>query len=588
MKKNTKEIKEIEVIEAEPINVLETIKVSALIDVSSWKEKQLKLVAENSFFEITDNKTYEAGKKHRTNVVKGRTELQNQDKLVASKFATIRKEVATETATLIDITQPLEDKWQKEVKAWEDRKAREKKEADDAEALRVKTINDKIDETETSCYEIIQKMTFSEIEFSKTQLFAFFTVEFDFEEYDILFDQAKSRVEVALENKVNSLTASENQRLDNIRLEEEAVELKRLADLQAERLTAIMPYVAFGQAVDLTKLSELTKGEWEVIFEAKKALFDASVLENKKIEDERIAKEEEEKEAVYAIRRKKLLELDMQYSDEHDTFYISNDDDYILLKDDVYDYTAVEFEETFEEVKSVFKEASDKIEKEKSFEIRKERLAEIGFFLTEEVFRHPDLSKGVIQGYSNDSILNADDIDFETIIGEAKKSIDEAKVKREVLAGREKALSEIGMVVQDFGINFKVGENEFFTVEKYQISNSTEEQFENMLKLAKEAFFKYRSSFIEMFGYKLNEEKSMFEMKGFLPYPIEMALLPMTDFDYWLTTVKAQVDDVNEKLSIADTERLKKENKARIAKYASDKKSLTEFVKSLEFRNAVP
>lgn len=482
MKKNAKEIKEIEVIEAEPINVLETIKVSALIDVSSWKEKQLKLVAENPFFNITDNKTYEAGKKHRTNVVKGRTELQNQDKLVASKFAAIRKEVGNETATLIEITQPLEDQWQEEVKAWEDRKAREKKEADDAEALRVKTINDKIDETETSCYEIIQKMTFSEIEFSKTQLFAFFTIDFDFEEYDILFDQAKSRIETALENKVNSLTASENQRLDNIRLEEESKELKRLADLQAERLTAIMPYVAFGQSVDLTKLSELTKGEWEIIFDAKKALFNASVLANKKIEDERIAKEEEEKEAIYVIREKRLLELGMQYSDEHDTFFISDDNEYILLKEDIRAFNAVEFEETFEEVKTVFKEASDKIEKEKVFEIRKGRLAEIGFDVETErsgFFIHPDLFDGI----DADALFNLDETWFETKVLEAKLYIDKAKLDTEE-AEKQKALD---------------------------------------LKLAEE-----------------------------------------------------------------DAERLKKENKARIKKYAADKKTLIEFVKSLDVRNPIP
>lgn len=382
MRKNAKEIKEIEVIEAEPINVLETIKASALIDVSSWKEKQLKLVAENPFFEITDNKTYEAGKKHRTNVVKGRTELQNQDKLVASKFAAIRKEVGTETATLIEITQPLEDKWQEEVKAWEERKAREKKEADDAEALRVKTINDKIDEIEASCYEVIQKMVFSEIEFSKTQLFAFFTIDFDFEEYDILFDQAKSRIETALENKVNSLTASENQRLENIRLEEESKELKRLADLQAERLTAIMPYVAFGQVVDLTKLSELTKGEWELIFESKKALFEADTKEK-----------QEAKEKLDA--------------------------------------------------ENLEKENKDKADKEAVFEIRKSRLAEIGI---NSVDNGTQFTYSMIKGdfvfqltYLVDRVLNSDAIDFETIITDAKLSIEKAKSDAEE-AEKQKAL----------------------------------------------------------------------------------------------------------------------------------------------------
>lgn len=535
MAKSKKEIKDIEVIEAEPVNVLSTIKASALIDVSSWKEKQLKLVAENTFFEIIDNKTYEAGKKCRTNVVKGRTELQNQDKLVASTFATIRKEVGSETAVLIEITQPLEDQWQVAVKAWEDRKAKEKEDAANAEAFRVKTINDKIDEIEASCYEVIQKMVFSEIEFSKTQLFAFFTVDFDFEEYDILFEQAKSRVETALENKVASLTASENQRLDNIRLEEESKELKRLSDLQAERLTAIMPYVAFGQNVDLTKLSELTKGEWEVIFDAKKALFDASVLENKKIEDERIAKEEEEKEAIYVIRRKRLLELGMQYSEEHDTFFIDEENEYILLKDDVCDYTAVEFEETFEEVKSVFKEANDKIEKEKAFEIRKGKLAEIGFDVETErsgFFIHPLLFDGI----DADALLNLDEAWFESKITEAKLGIEKAKsdAKEALFENRKNTLISIGYVYDE------TQEYAFFMSEDWKCTKDVVEEI-------------HESGWEEFVNDAVAHQKRLDEI-----------------------------------LSKEEAERLKNENKARIAKYASDKKALTEFVKSLEFRNAVP
>jgi len=479
MKDKAKEIKEIEVIEAEPINVLETIKVSALIDVSSWKEKQLKLVAENTFFAITDNKTYEAGKKHRTNVVKGRTELQNQDKLVASKFASIRKEVGTETATLIEITQPLEDQWQEEVKAWEERKAREKKEADDAEALRVKTINDKIDETETSCYEIIQKMTFSEIDFAKTQLFAFFTVDFDFEEYDILFEQVKSRVELALENKIASLTVSENQRLDNIRLEEANAEAKRISDLQASRLNELLPYNPYGANVDMATLWALSDDEYSLIIEEKKALHNASVLANKKIEDERIAKEEEEKEAIYAIREKRLLGLGMQYSQEHDTFFIDEENEYILLKEDIRDYTALEFEETFEEVKTAFKEANDKIEKQKVFEIRKDRLAEIGINLVEDWFQNK--TQDTLANYS--LVFETDSLGFEKYIQEAKESI---SIGNEL---REKA----------------------------------KKQIEDDLKLAEE-----------------------------------------------------------------DAARLKAENKARIKKFAADKKTLTQFVKSLDVRNPVP
>jgi hypothetical protein len=379
-----KDVKEIEVIEAVPINVLETIKVSALIDVSSWKEKQLKLVAENTFFEITDNKTYEAGKKHRTNVVKGRTELQNQDKLVASKFATIRKEVGTETATLIEITQPLEDQWQEEVKAWEDRKANEKKLAEEAEALRVKTINDKIEEVETSCYEIIQKMTFSEIDFAKTQLFSFFTIEFEFEEYYILFEQVKSRVELALEQKENSLTESENQRLRNEELEKENAEAKRVSYLQASRLNEILPYAAFGEGVDFTNLSGLEESVYSEILESKKALFEANAISKKEEQDKLDAENLEHEEKA-------------------------------------------------------------KTEKEKIFEIRKSRLAEIGFNVDEErsgFFIHPDLFDGI----DSEALFNLDATWFETKISDAKLGIENSKydAKEAIFESRKNILISIG------------------------------------------------------------------------------------------------------------------------------------------------
>lgn len=497
-----KDVKEIEVIENEAVEVFGTTEVSikefmgitdknlvflSNYDLAKKNLEDLKIEHEARVEKLVlIEKMTSAELKELNNILsiirKPRYLIQNLKKDNASVLASYSKKDKSNWDELISINEPLEDKASAKVKIEDDRKKKEKEEEANAEALRIKTITDKIDEVETSCYEIIQKMTFSEIEFSKTQLFAFFTVEFDFEEYDILFDQAKSRVEVALENKVNSLTASENQRLDNIRLEEEAIELKRLADLQAERLTAIMPYVAFGQAVDLTKLSELTKGEWEVIFDSKKALFDASVLENKKIEDERIAKEEEEKEAIYVIRRKRLLELGMQYSDEHDTFFIDEENEYILLKDNICDYTAVEFEETFEEVKTVFKEASEKIEKEKVFEIRKGRLAEIGFDVETErsgFFIHPDLFDGI----DADALFNLDETWFESKVSEAKLGIEKAKSDAEE-AEKQKALD---------------------------------------LKLADE-----------------------------------------------------------------DAERLKKENKARIKKYAADKKTLIEFVKSLDVRNPIP
>lgn len=339
---------------------LEDLKVSNLPELQGWKEKQEKLVEENPYVEIIDNKSYEIACKSRTALLKGRTELEKQDKLIASKVASFRKEVKTETDILIAITLPSEEKQQEEVKRYEGIKAAAKAEEERLEALRISTINKKIDETETSCLQIIQQMTFGEIEFCKTQLFAFFTIDFDFEEYDILFEQVKSRVELALEQKVNSLTESENQRLENIRLEKENAEAKRISDLQASRLTEILPYVAFGDMVDLTNLSGLEESVYSEILEVKKALFEADAKYKKETQDK----------------------LDAE---------------------------------------NLERENKSKADKEKIFEIRKNRILEI--------YPNLDFSKEfVFYGKTDRDILNADTIDFETIITDAKLAIEEAKL----------------------------------------------------------------------------------------------------------------------------------------------------------------
>ena len=107
---------------------LEDLKVSNLPELQGWKEKQQKLVEENPYVEIVDNKSYEVACKSRTALLKGRTELEKQDKLIASKLTSFRKEVKQETDNLIAITLPYEEKQQSEVKRFEEIKAAEKAE----------------------------------------------------------------------------------------------------------------------------------------------------------------------------------------------------------------------------------------------------------------------------------------------------------------------------------------------------------------------------------------------------------------------------------------------------------------------------
>lgn len=279
-----------------------------------------------------------------------------------SVFEAYKKTDKANLSELIEINKSLEDKVDEKIKAEDERKKQEKEEEKKAEEKRIQAIKDKIDAFESASYEIIQKMTFDDIESSKEKLSALEENDFDFEEYDISYDKAKDRVISALDTKVETLTKNENQRLDNIRLEQENAEAKRKADLQADRLNEIMPYVAFGVAVDLTKLSELTDENYTEILKGKKELFDTDVLAKQQIENDRLAKEEEEKEAVYEIRKKRLEEAGMKYSDEHDTFWTELVADLILLKDDIYDETTLEFEDTLVEVKKSIEGEQRKIE----------------------------------------------------------------------------------------------------------------------------------------------------------------------------------------------------------------------------------
>src|SRR6478736_6660656 len=166
---------------------LSDLKVSNLPELQGWKEKQEKLVAENPYVEITDNKTYEVACKSRTNLLKGRTELEKQDKLIASQVASFRKDVKTETDNLVAITLPHEEKQQVEVKRYEGIKEAEKAEKERVEKERVDGINFRIESFETDSYKIIQETNIGNVALHKSMLDEMVNTEFDFEEYDILF-----------------------------------------------------------------------------------------------------------------------------------------------------------------------------------------------------------------------------------------------------------------------------------------------------------------------------------------------------------------------------------------------------------------
>ena len=106
-------------------------KENTLMIYTEWEKKQLKLVEDNPFIEIVDAKTYKTAKERRTSYVKGRTELQDQEKTVAKKLKDIRIKAGEDTKKLIELAIEHERKQQTEVKRYEDLKAAEKLENKD-------------------------------------------------------------------------------------------------------------------------------------------------------------------------------------------------------------------------------------------------------------------------------------------------------------------------------------------------------------------------------------------------------------------------------------------------------------------------
>ena len=288
--------------------------------------------------------------------------IQKIEKNNVSTFESYKKADKANLKELVDINKLLEDKADDKIKIEDDRKKNEKAELERLEREREANLRKSIDDFESDSYKIIQSTTITDVDLNKSMLDALVNKEIDYAEFDILFEQARLRVQNAWDLKCNDIQEKENQRLENQRLEKENAESKRISELQASRLSEILPYIAFGEAVDLTKLSELSDNEYQSVLLAKKCLFEAD------------AKEKQD-------AKNKL------------------------------------------EAENLERENKAKADKEKIFEIRVNRFSEIGMARAFDKFVHAD---DVLE-ISFESVINADAIDFETIITNTKLFIEKAK-----------------------------------------------------------------------------------------------------------------------------------------------------------------
>jgi len=324
----------------------------------------------------------------------------------------------------------LEDKVDVKIKAEEQRKKAEKELEAQAEENRINTIKDRIDTFETDSYKIIQATTFDDIELNKTMLDALANTEFDFEEYDILFEQAKARVQASWDSKCTDVKQREEQRLENERMKQE------IMDVRIQRLLELGVFVIESE----NKLSSL-----DYIFQNKDKTFEKSA----------------------------------------ETIFL---------------YDAAMFQKTTDDIRRMNEKAEQskrdaeiKKQKDEQFEVRKNRLSEIGFGITqnEHFFFCREFSSISI---SVDSVYNASVTEFEEIMSKAKQDVIDAEKQKEADDKKER-FEKRKLVLLDLG--FLYNENaEYNFSHKYwscfheQVDDNTDEWFEEYLVDIKNAISK--------------------------------------------------------------------------------------------------
>lgn len=290
------------------ITDLATIEPKNLPELQGFREKQLKIVEENPFIEITDNASYEAAKKSRTALVTARTDIQKQDKVIASKLKDFRKKTSDFNQELIDITLPHEVKQQEEVKRYEAEKEAEKLRKEEEERKRVDGIKKIIDEFKEFALKNRSEMVFESIDLNINGVENFYQEcisDFDFQEFLPLFEDAYENSMVLLNEKAKELHEKEAHRIENERLAKEAEEARKKQELQSERLDKLLPYHSFvPEGLPMSMLSDMNEESFKELLENTKRA--------KKKNDYEIAKKQQEE----ADRLKKIQEEEERLAEE--------------------------------------------------------------------------------------------------------------------------------------------------------------------------------------------------------------------------------------------------------------------------------
>lgn len=309
--------------------------------------------------------------------------VQNIEKNNISVFEAYKKTDKANLKKLIDINKELEDKVDVKIKAEEQRKKDEKELAAQAEENRINTIKERIDTFETDSYKIIQATTFDDVELNKTMLDALANTDFDFEEYDILFEQAKARVQVSWDSKCTDVKQREEQRLENDRMKQE------IFDVRVSRLTEIgFKYNAGSLEHDITEIIlhpriilSMSSSDFE------DCLLDMKTEINRAEVDKNNSLEKQQKDEQFEVRKTRFGEIGFGITQNEHFFFCRDFSNISVSVDSVYNASVTEFEQILSKAKQDVVDAEaekEAVAKNERFESRKLSFENAGVVINEE------------------------------------------------------------------------------------------------------------------------------------------------------------------------------------------------------------
>lgn len=285
--------------------------------------------------------------------------IQNIEKNNISVFESYKKNDKANLKGLIEINVALEDKATEKLKAEEERKKSEKELANKAEENRIAKIKSDIENIETYCLEVIQKITFDNVKASSGLIEQSLYAEYEFEEYDLLFDQVKDRVSNLLESKVKDVTDRENQRLEN-----EAMK-KEIFEVRVNRFKEIGFIIDNNDIFRSTELSHTyTKSE---LLDIDSATFERAIENIKKAKKEieqakRDAEIKKQKDDEFDIRKNRLFEIGFNITDNLLLMFCKEFPNISILTNKIFEASIREFEQILLDSKTSIKESKEQKE----------------------------------------------------------------------------------------------------------------------------------------------------------------------------------------------------------------------------------